>query len=63
MDEQRAEALERQLNEKIYVYNDLNRRKSEDERELQFLKDEIEKERNKSLADEATIQKLEMILS
>ena len=41
MDEERAQNLERQLNEKIYVYNDLTRKKSEDERELQFLKDEI----------------------
>ena len=28
MDEERARQLERQLNEKVYVFNELNRRKS-----------------------------------
>ena len=32
--EQRAEELERKLNEKMYVFNELTRKKSEDEREL-----------------------------
>jgi hypothetical protein len=42
--------------------NELTRRKSEDEREINLLKTEIEKERNKSMADEATIRKLDGIL-
>ncbi len=46
------------LNEKVYFLNELTRRKSEDERELHLLRGEIEKERNKSMADEATIRKL-----
>ena len=41
MDEKKAKDLERQLNEKIYFFNELTRRKSEDEREIQFLKEEI----------------------
>ena len=28
MDEERAQDLERQLNEKLYIYNDLTRKKS-----------------------------------
>ena len=32
--EQRAEELERKLNEKMYVFNELTRKKSEDERGL-----------------------------
>ena len=32
MDENRARELEKQLNEKIYFFNELTRRKSEDER-------------------------------
>ena len=62
MDEQRAMNLERALNEKIYFLNEITRKKSEDEQQLQFLRDEIEKERKKSSADEALVQKLELIL-
>lgn len=51
------------LNEKVYFLNELTRRKSEDEKELSLLRNEIEKERNKSMADEATIRKLENILN
>ena len=32
MDENKARELEKQLNEKIYFFNELTRRKSEDER-------------------------------
>lgn len=51
------------MNEKVYFLNELTRRKSEDEKELSLLRNEIEKERNKSMADEATIRKLENILN
>lgn len=62
LDEKRLKDIERALNEKIYFLNELTQRKSEDEQELNALREEIEKERNKSLADEATIRKLENIL-
>jgi hypothetical protein len=51
VDEKRAKDIERALNEKIYFLNELTRRKSEDEQELIALREEIEKERNKSLSD------------
>jgi hypothetical protein len=35
--------IERALNEKIYLVNEINRRKSEDEQELVALRDELEK--------------------
>ena len=57
-DVQKVQALEKALNEKVYLVNELNRRKSEDEKELTLLRNEIDKERNKSMADEATIRKL-----
>ncbi len=39
VDEKRAQDLERALNEKIYFLNELTRRKSEDEHELDFLRE------------------------
>ncbi len=51
VDEKRAKDIERALNEKIYFLNELTRKKSEDEQELIALRQEIEKERNKSLSD------------
>lgn len=39
MDEQKAAELERQLNEKMYVFNELTRKKLEDDHEIQFLKE------------------------
>jgi hypothetical protein len=38
MDEQKAMNLERALNEKIYFLNELTRKKSDDEKEIQILK-------------------------
>lgn len=55
--------LERVLNEKVYFLNELTRKKAEDDKEILLLREEIEKERKKSSADEATIQKLEQILN
>ena len=63
MDEERARDLERALNEKQYLLNDLKDRNTADQREIKKLMDEIEKERKKSLADEATIDKLENALA
>ena len=57
-DERKVKELEKALNEKVYFLNELTRRKSEDDRELTLLKNQIEKQRNKSMADEATIRKL-----
>ncbi len=51
VDEKRVKDIERALNEKIYFLNELTRRKSEDEQELNALREEIQKERNKSMAD------------
>ena len=62
MDEKRAKDIERALNEKLYFLNELTRKKDEDQQELAALRQEIDKERNKSLADEATIRKLESLL-
>ena len=62
-DERKVKQLEKALNEKVYFFNELTRRKSEGERELTLLRTEIEKERKKSMADEATIRKLESILN
>lgn len=61
-DESKCKELQKVLNEKVYFLNELTKRKSEDERELNLLRSQIEKERNKSMADEATIRKLEGIL-
>ena len=58
MDEQKAIALERELNEKVYLLNHIQEKKGQDDKEIQFLKDEIEKERRKSQADEGMIRKL-----
>jgi NurA-like 5'-3' nuclease len=38
MDEQKAMNLERALNEKIYFLNELTRKKSDDQKEIQILK-------------------------
>jgi hypothetical protein len=38
VDEKRAKDIERALNEKIYFLNELTRRKSEDEKELNALR-------------------------
>ena len=54
--------IERALNEKIYFLNELTRRKSEDEKELKMIREELQKQRNKSLADEATIRKYETMV-
>ena len=51
VDEKRVKDIERALNEKIYFLNELTRRKSEDEQGLNALREEIQKERNKSMAD------------
>jgi DNA repair exonuclease SbcCD ATPase subunit len=51
VDEKRAKDIERALNEKLYFLNELTRKKDEDEEELTALRDEIQQERNKSLAD------------
>lgn len=61
-DERKVKQLEKMLNEKVYFLNELTRKKSDDEKELTLLKSEIEKERNKSMADQATIRKLQNIL-
>lgn len=61
-DQHKCKELEKALNEKVYFLNELTKRKSEDQRELNLLKSQIQKERNKSMADEATIRKLEGIL-
>lgn len=58
VDEKRLKDIERALNEKIYFLTELTQRKSEDEAELNALREEIQKERNKSMADEATVRKL-----
>ena len=43
--------IERALNEKIYFLNELTRRQSEGENELKMLRDELDNERKKSMAD------------
>jgi uncharacterized protein involved in exopolysaccharide biosynthesis len=63
VDQQKCQQLEKALNEKVYFLNELTRKKSEDDRDMAVLKAEIEKERNKSMADEALIRKLEGILN
>ena len=50
-DEKRIKDIERALNEKMYFLDELTRRKSADEEELVAIRNELEKERNKSLAD------------
>ena len=40
-DEQKCRELEKVLNEKVYFLNELTRKKSEDERELNLIKAEI----------------------
>ena len=42
-DVQKVQALEKALNEKVYLVNELNRRQSEDEKELNLLRNEIDK--------------------
>lgn len=46
----------------MYFVNELNRRQSEGDEEVRILKEELDKERKKSMADEATIRKLENII-
>lgn len=43
--------LEKAYNEKVYLVNELTSKRDQDERELEILRDEIDKERKKSLAD------------
>jgi predicted nucleic acid-binding Zn-ribbon protein len=50
------------LAEKLRVIQDNEQRNTALESEIVDLRNEIDKERNKSLADEATIRKLENIL-
>ena len=40
-DERKVKELEKVLNEKVYFLNELTRRKSEDEKELGLLRNEI----------------------
>ena len=63
IDEKKVKDLEKILNEKVYFLNELTKNKSDDERQINLLRNEIEKERNKSMADEATIRKLQNILN
>ena len=61
-DEHKCRELEKALNEKVYFLNELTRKKAEVDRELMLIRAEIENERNKSMADQAVIRKLEGIL-
>lgn len=70
MDEKKVRELQSILESKIREANQFNNRLNEfsrksekDDEEIRFLREEIEKERRKSTADENTIKKLEYILA
>lgn len=70
VDEGRVKEIQKVLNEKIKEANDYNKkisdmaRKSDmNDEEVRFLKDEIDKERRKSTADENLVKKLEFLLA
>ena len=69
-DEQKLVELTRMLDAKVKLSNDqydqiadLTRKSDMDQEEIAFLKSEIDKERRKSNADEATIKKLEYLMA
>lgn len=53
----------KQANEANAKLKELERKSMEDDEEIQFLREEIDKERRKSTADENTIKKLEYLLA
>ena len=58
MDEEKAKDLERALNEKLYLINDLKARNTADQNDIKKLLEEIQQERKKSMLDMAKIDKL-----
>lgn len=69
-DEQKLVELTRMLDAKVKLSNDqydriadMTRKSERDEEEITFLRQEIDKERRKSNADEATIKKLEYLMA
>lgn len=70
IDEGKIRELQSILDKKIKDANDqarkiqeYNQKSHRDDQEIKFLRDEIDKERRKSSADEGTIKKLEYILA
>ena len=61
-DEAKIKNLETMMDEKLYLINECQNKFSIAEKEVRYLKDEIEKERRKSMADQAKIAKLEGLL-
>lgn len=53
----------KQANEANKRVKDLERKSEQDDQEIRFLRDELEKERRKSNADENTIKKLEYLIA
>lgn len=70
VDEGRVKEIQKVLNEKLKEANEFNKKVNEmsrksdmNDQEVKFLKDEIEKERRKSTADENLVKKLEFLLA
>jgi hypothetical protein len=69
VDERKLSEMQRLLDEKVKLANEMNgqmavyaKKEQEDEQAINFLKEEIEKERRKSSADQGLIRKMEALV-
>ena len=69
VDERKLSEMQKILDQKVKLANELNgqmavyaKKEEEDEEAIRFLKDEIEKERRKSQADQGMIRKMEQLV-
>ena len=67
-DERKLQEMQKLLDQKVKLSNEMNgqvavyaKKEQEDEQAITFLKEEIEKERRKSSADQGLIRKMEML--
>ena len=70
VDERKLQEIQKMLDQKVKLANEFNgqvavyaKKEQEDEEAIRFLKDEIEKERRKSSADQGIIRKMEQLVN
>lgn len=69
-DERKIQEMQKLLDQKVKLANEMNgqvavyaKKEQEDEQAIRFLKEEIQKERRKSTADQGVIKKLEQLVA
>jgi hypothetical protein len=70
VDERKIQEVQKLLDQKVKLANEMSgqmaiyaQKEQDDEEAMRFLKDEIEKERRKSSADQGIIKKLELLVN